>query len=114
MNINISETLSKIAEILRVKTQQKTLSWTPTNSVDTYELNLGKGYVLISKPSDPFDTCLYNLEFLNSSRERIGYLIALSEEDPDYPLLKDIFVNAENSYLQIDETLMSMLNVLES
>lgn len=108
------EQFEKLAGIIRTKSIQDALIWSPSNYVNSYQTTLGIGEVLITfneeepEYGDPIPE--YSLSFINERGETIYSIDAYLSSDKEYDMLKDIYESAHDSYMRTEDTLKSMFD----
>lgn len=113
-------TYDRLLRQIKKGTKEGRIAWAPGSFVDSYQAPLGKGSVIVTIPNlnDSYgireDVPIATLQFLNERGEIFNTIACCYESDSEYKSLKEIFDNARNSYMQIDETLKSMFDDLES
>lgn len=104
----------KLAELIRSKSQNDALVWTPSNYLNSYQTPLGNGEVLINynDPTEYGNAPIpeYCLAFINKKGETVYSINAFINSDPEYKLLRDIYDAAYDSYMRTDETYRSMMD----
>lgn len=109
-----------LAEEIRQKSSRGLIAWAPGNYQTTYTASLGRGAIMIAfnDQEDCYTETppLYSLFFLNERGETFHAINVYSrdESNADYQRLKDIYDQAHNSYMKIDETLKSMFDDIQS
>lgn len=110
--------LQKLYEL----TKSREKKWSPTNIIDQYAINIGKGKITIdyNRPSEigipnPFATDYdYRVIFYNENGTAVDKLEmnALNISKPEYKLLASLWKEVEDSYHGKQETIDSMLEEL--
>ena len=108
------EQFEKLAEIIKSKSQNDALEWTPSNYSNSYQTPLGNGEILITY-NDPVEygnapIPEFCLAFINKKGETIHSINAYISTDPEYEMLRDIYDAAYDSYMRTDETYRSMMD----
>lgn len=115
---------TKIIRDIKEKSRKGLIAWTPSSHGDTYQANLGKGAIMIMSDDNEYgdstdsysqnERIIASLSFLNERGEVFNGIYCFSTLDECNNDLKEIYESAHNSYMQIDETLQSMLDDLNS
>ena len=106
-----------LADIIRSKSLQYSLDWSPSNYANFYQTALGNGVILISFSEDDVDfngerVPELSLSFINERGQTVHTIAAYTQFDAEYEMLKDIYESAYDSYMKTDETYRSMMDAI--
>lgn len=114
------KTYLELARLIKQRTYDQRLAWTPSSYSSTYQAAIGQGAVTVSldlsdQEYDPeFIPPVAYLSFLNSRGETIHAINCYSQDDENFPLISEIYQLAKDSYLKTNETIQSMFDELHS
>lgn len=106
-----------LAKLIRSKSLQYSLDWSPSNYANSYQSTLGNGTILITynEETDGYNgeqIPEFTLSFINERGETIHAINTFLKSDSQYELLKDIYESAYDSYMKTDDTYRSMMDAI--
>lgn len=106
-----------LANLIRSKSLQHSLEWTPSNYANSYQSDLGNGVILISFSEEEYDINgvqipVFTLAFINERGNTFHTIAVYSSSDEKFEMLKDIYDSAYDSYMKTDETYRSMMDAI--
>ncbi len=115
------KTYLELARLIKQRTNEQLLAWTPSSYSSTYQTAIGQGAATVSldysvqDQYDPdFPQPIAYLSILNSRGETIHSINCYTEEDENFPLISEIYQLAKDSYLKTNETIQSMFDQLNN
>lgn len=109
-----------LVEKLNSNTLEKKITWETTSLDNQYKVKLGLGSIVLSKVARRVSRnkiiylrTYYELEIINDEGSVSNSISLYEKENKDFLLLKELYINIENTYLKRDETIDSMLDELD-